>query len=88
MLDSTGQNLEVGDTAQLLCEVTAIDEDGVRVRVLNSEQELLISIEPGDEIMAPHVSAELTKLVFVPHPDAVREAQELGLDGLKRGVME
>lgn len=60
MLDINGQELDERDLVQLLCEVVSIDEEGIRVRILNSEQELLVSVQ-RDEVLGLHASPELTK---------------------------
>jgi hypothetical protein len=94
MLDINGQELHDGDTVQLLCEIVAIDgddNDGVRLRILNSELELLITAD-DDEVLGRVASSELMKLNVARHPEAVKEAAELGFDsqadGVKLGTME
>lgn len=75
MLDVNGGELRTGGAAMLLCEILAIDDVGVRVRVMNSELEILVGIK-HDEVLCGWVAdSELT--AFGPSPtslDAAREA--------------
>lgn len=50
MLDINGQEILEGATGALLCEVLGMDEEGVRVRILNSEMELVIGCK-NDEAL-------------------------------------
>ena len=60
MLDINGAALAEGDTAQLLCEIRQITGDGIVVRVMNSEMELLIGAK-HDEVLGGMVAdSELT----------------------------
>jgi hypothetical protein len=60
MLDVNGGTLREGGIAMLLCEVLAINADGVRVRIMNSEQEILVGAK-HDEVLGGHVAdSELT----------------------------
>jgi len=65
MRDINGQELVAGGAAQLLCEILEVAPDeGVRVRILNSEQELLIGCK-YDEALGGHVAdSELAVLPF------------------------
>jgi hypothetical protein len=61
MLDVNGQELRDRDLVQLLCEVIEVDEsEGVRVRILNSEIELLIGCK-RDEVLGLVADSELVK---------------------------
>jgi len=60
MLDINGQRLRSGDEAQLLCEILAVSEEGVRVRVMNSDLEILVGCK-HDEVLGGLVAdSELT----------------------------
>ena len=60
MLDINGQELREGATAQLLCEILAIEDGGVLVRIMNSENEYLIGTN-HDEVLGGWVAdSELT----------------------------
>jgi len=93
MLDVNGQELREGDLVQMLCEIVSIDgeDEGVRVRILNSEQELLVTAH-DDEVLGRVASSELMKVDVARHPEAVKEAADLGFDsqadGIKLGTME
>lgn len=84
MLDINGQELSEGNLVQILCEIVTIDEAGVRVRILNSEQELLISVSQ-DEVLGLHASSELSRF------DGPRPAEQSlpdDMDGVKPWPME
>jgi hypothetical protein len=55
MLDINGQSFRKGGMAQLLCEVLAIEPDGVHVRVMNSDLEILIG-HHHDEVLGGDVA--------------------------------
>jgi hypothetical protein len=75
MLDINGQELRMGAAAQLLCEIVAIDAEGVRVRIMNSENEYLISTK-YDEVLGGWVAdSELT--IFEPQQYPVPSTQLL-----------
>lgn len=60
MLDINGGELREGGAAMLLCEVVAIEEGQVRVRVMNSELEILVGTK-HDEVLGGMVAdSELT----------------------------
>lgn len=70
MLDINGQELREGAAAQLLCEILAIEDDGVRVRVMNSELEILVGTK-HDEVLGGWVAdSELTAFEPVPAASA------------------
>lgn len=76
MKDVNGQEIRVRDLVQILCEVREISKDGVLVRILNSDQELLVSaaadeVLGGDDLVA---SSELSK--FSGSPAALEEYSE------------
>jgi len=83
MIDSNGQELKEGDLVAMVCEVVAVagedDDNGIRIRILNSEQELLVTAS-HDEVHGWVASSELMKLMLPPNLEAMREAQELGVD--------
>jgi hypothetical protein len=60
MLDINGAELQEGGAALLLCQIVAFEPDGIRVCVMNSEQELLIGTR-HDEVLGGDVAdSELT----------------------------
>ena len=66
MLDINGQPLSTGDPVQLLCEVVSIDpEEGVRVRILNSEMELVVGCKHDEALGGWVADSELSKFVEV-----------------------
>jgi hypothetical protein len=65
MLDINGQELRQGGLVLLLCEVAEISAEGVRIRVMNSDMELLVGVK-HDEVLGGLVAdSELTAF----HPD-------------------
>jgi hypothetical protein len=60
MLDINGQELSEHDLVQLLCQIVEVREDAVRIRILNSEQELEVTAS-HDEVLGLHTSPELSK---------------------------
>jgi len=59
MHDIHGKSIEPGALAQLLCTVLSVDEEeGVKVRIYNSEEELLVSCS-HDEVLGWRVAPEL-----------------------------
>lgn len=60
MLDINGQTLAKGCPALLLCEVVEIDESGVRIRVMNSEMELLVGASHDEVLGGLVANSELT----------------------------
>lgn len=71
MKDVNGGELREGGLAMLLCEVVAIEDHGVRVRVMNSELEIQVGAK-FDEVLGGSGGAvadsELT--AFEPDPHA------------------
>jgi hypothetical protein len=58
--DINGGELREGGMAMLLCEVLAVDDSSVRVRVMNSELEILVGAK-HDEVLGGLVAdSELT----------------------------
>lgn len=63
MKDVNGQDIRERDLVQILCKVEEISEAGVRVRILNSDQELLVTAA-ADEVLGGEdlvASSELSK---------------------------
>jgi hypothetical protein len=58
--DINGGELRQGGIAMLLCEVLAIDESGVRVRVMNSELEILVGVKHDEVLSGAVADSELT----------------------------
>jgi hypothetical protein len=70
MKDINGGELREGSAAMLLCEVLAIDAEGVRVRVMNSELEILVGVK-HDEVLGGMVAdSELTAFELPDTPIA------------------
>jgi|GEM_PF-5232179 len=66
MWDKGGLPIGEQDLCQLLCTVEEIHEDGIVVRILNSDMELKVSAH-CDEVLGAVASPELVK--YVPPPD-------------------
>jgi hypothetical protein len=67
MLDINGQELRERDLVQILCEIVELDpNEGVKVRILNSEQELLVTLQQDEVLGGLVASSELSK--FIPSP--------------------
>jgi hypothetical protein len=63
MLDINGGELRQGGLAQLLCEVVEISDQGVRLRVMNSDMDLFVGAK-HDEVLGGLVAdSELTAFV-------------------------
>jgi len=84
MLDINGQELNEKDLVSVLCEVVEIEDSGVRVRILNSEQELMVSSFQDEVLGGLVVSSELTKFNGPRPAETVNEDS----DGVKRWPME
>jgi hypothetical protein len=64
MFDINGQPLAAGDPVQLLCEVVSVDQaEGVRVRILNSEMELVVGCKHDEALGGWVADSELAKFV-------------------------
>jgi len=63
MLDINGQELRVGDNAQLLCEIFSVTPEGIGVRVLNSDMMLLVTVKEDEVLGGKVASSELTAFV-------------------------
>jgi hypothetical protein len=60
VLDINGQEFREKGLAMLLCEVVAIEPEGVRIRIMNSEEEMLVGCK-RDEVLGGLVAdSELT----------------------------
>jgi hypothetical protein len=60
LLDINGRELREGGEALLLCEIVAFETDGIRVRVMNSEEEFLVGTR-YDEVLGGEIAdSELT----------------------------
>jgi hypothetical protein len=72
MLDINGREFHEGGAALLLCEVLAIEPEGVRVRIMNSDMELLVGVK-HDEVLGGKVAdSELTAVLFDDQADGVK----------------
>lgn len=76
MLDINGQPLAPGDPVQLLCEVVSVDpQEGVRVRILNSEMELVVGCKHDEALGGWVADSELAKFVEItPRPLSIHSA--------------
>jgi len=60
VLDINGQELREGGAALLLCEIVAFESEGIHIRVMNSDHELLVATH-NDEVLGGEVAdSELT----------------------------
>jgi hypothetical protein len=76
MLDLNGRQFREHGMALLLCEVLAIETEGVRVRILNSDLELLVGCK-RDEVLGEVADPELT--VYEPEePTTTTEPRSHG----------
>jgi hypothetical protein len=66
MLDINGQPIEEGRLALLLCEVLAIEPDGVRIRIMNSDMELSVGAKVDEVLGGMVADSELTAFVETP----------------------
>jgi hypothetical protein len=79
VLDINGGELREGGLAQLLCEVVAIGDDGVRLRVLNSDMDLYVGAK-HDEVLGGLVAdSELTAFVEAPPTPAPAQSDADGV---------
>lgn len=73
MRDINGQPLNPGDIAQLMCEVTSVDpREGVRVRILNSEMELVVGCKHDEALGGCIADSELVRFVEIEPREAER----------------
>jgi hypothetical protein len=75
MKDINGGELRAGGAAMLFCEVQAIDADGVRVRVMNSDLEILVGYK-HDEVLGGLVADSELTAFEEQLPDAVSSTSE------------
>lgn len=70
MLDINGNEFKVGTGAFLLCEVVEIREDGIMVRIMNSDTHYLVNAK-HDEVFGGLVAdSELTAFNELEKTDA------------------
>jgi hypothetical protein len=68
MLDINGHEINEGGAGLLLCEILAIESGGVRIRIMNSDLEMLVGAK-HDEVMGGMVAdSELTAFQEVAEP--------------------
>jgi len=73
MLDITGKPIEEGAAVQLLCTVRRVDEkEGITIRVMNSEMELLVSLQ-HDEVLGLRAASELLVIRTAQEMEEIRE---------------
>lgn len=63
--DVNGQELRPGGLAMLLCEIVAIENDQVRLRVMNSDLEVAVGTKL-DEVLGLVADSELTAFDAAP----------------------
>ena len=64
--DINGQLLNQGDAVQLLCKIVSLDPaEGIRVRIMNSEMELLIGCKHDEALGGMVADSELAKFVEI-----------------------
>ncbi len=82
MLDINGQEIREGGAALLLCEVLETLPDGVRIRVMNSELEILVGARHdevlGGSVADSELTAFLEDVAQTPAPDS-SEADTLAI---------
>lgn len=89
MLDINGGELRTGGMAMLLCEVVDVDNDHVRVRVMNSELEIDVGVKRDEVLGGLVVDSELTAFDPTMDPGAVVAAgDDDQADGVKTWPME
>jgi hypothetical protein len=65
MLDINGSEITERGLGQLLCEIVSVDPaEGVRVRILNSEVELLIGCKHDEALGGMVADSELAMMEF------------------------
>lgn len=80
MLDINGQEIREGGLAMLLCEVLEIDPTGVRIRIMNSDLEMVVGAK-HDEVLGGMVAdSELTAFIEGPADQVQDDSQA---DGVK-----
>ena len=87
MLDINGQQLHEGGMALLLCEVLEIESGaGIRIRIMNSETEMLVGAK-YDEVLGGEVAdSELTAFSAEDAPARVQMDDQA--DGVKISAFE
>jgi hypothetical protein len=73
MLDINGQPLRERDTAMLLCEIIEISEDGVRVRIMNSDLEMVVGVKRDEVLGGRELVADSELTLFESADKAVRD---------------
>lgn len=68
MLDINGQEFREGGAALLLCEVIAIEPEGIHVRVMNSESHFLVGCKQDEVLGGVVADSELTVFVEEKKP--------------------
>jgi len=87
MLDINGQPLRQGKLAQILCEILEVDDQGVLVRLLNSDIEVLVGARVDEPLGGLVADSELT--AFVEAPDEAEEARvEAAAEGMALEAFE
>ncbi len=62
ILDINGGELREGAAVQLLCEIVAFEPEGIRIRVMNSDHELLVGTHDDEVLGGLIADSELTAL--------------------------
>lgn len=91
MLDINGGEIREGGMAMLLCKVLAIDGEGIHLRVMNSEQELLVGAKQDEVLGGLVADSELTAFEPILQPAPIETsvaATDDQADGVKTCGME
>lgn len=72
MIDINGQELRKGGFGLLLCEILDVTAEGVHVRVMNSDMDLLVGTRHDEVFDGLVADSELT--VFIPEPAEIAPA--------------
>lgn len=76
--DINGQVLREGDAVQLLCKIVSVDpREGVLVRVMNSDMEMLVGCKHDEALGGIVADSELAKFVEIEGTDPVFHANQV-----------
>jgi hypothetical protein len=73
ILDINGQELHEGDPVSLLCQITAIETEGIAVRIMNSEMVLQVGIRQDEALGGLVADSELTKFMEIERTAPTQE---------------
>jgi len=69
--DINGQELHKGGAGLLFCEIIEISEEGVLVRIMNSDLQLLVGSKHDEVLGGTVADSELTAFVEAAEPDGL-----------------